>query len=125
MHILNKWSRCLVAVICSLGFYTVGCSFQNNTSGHPIDDNKFTQIVDGETTSDQIIQLFGAPTSQSEMAGSLLYVYRYSVTKGSGLALPGMYTGDAKEQSDELTVTFDKTTGKVKAHSLQRGIGKS
>lgn len=102
-----------------------GCASQRHTSGRPISDQKVSQIQKGKTTIDDVIGLFGAPTQQSEMAGNILYTYRYTESKGKTMFMPYVTSGDSSEESDELTITFDKNTGTVKAFSLQRGIGKS
>ena len=84
-------------------------------TGKPIDEAKVAMIQNGETTSDQILKLFGAPESNTNQA---LYVYRYCVT----YALDQVVYMQYKESCDELWVTFDETTGKVKAHNFQKGV---
>jgi outer membrane protein assembly factor BamE (lipoprotein component of BamABCDE complex) len=101
-----------------------GCATQKHATGRPIRDDRVSQIVKGKTTIDDVITLFGAPTQQSEMAGNVLYVYKYTEMKGSTAFMPYFTKGDSTEQADELTITFDKTTGTVKTYSLQRGIDK-
>jgi outer membrane protein assembly factor BamE (lipoprotein component of BamABCDE complex) len=99
-----------------------GCASTRHTSGRAISDEKVGQIVKGKTTIDDVISLFGAPTTQSEMAGSILYTYRHSVSTGKTAFFPYVTSSDSVEEADELTITFDKTTGTVKTYSLQRGI---
>ncbi len=101
-----------------------GCATSEHKTGRPITDEKVNQIVKGKTTMDEVITLFGAPTTQSEMGGSVLYTYRYALTKDKTVFVPYYTGGSGSEQADELTITFDKTMGTVKAFSLQRGIEK-
>jgi SmpA / OmlA family len=100
----------------------IGCATNEITSGKPIPQNLVDEIVDGQTTVTQVISMFGAPTQQSEMGGNTLYVYRYSKTKSSAAFMPYLTSGKTDEQADELTITFDRDSGTVKAHSIQRGV---
>ena len=118
-------SRCTVAVASIMFAMLVvgtGCATNVHTSGRPIADQKVSQIVKGTTTMDEVITLFGAPTSESTMGSNVLYTYRYAQTKGKTMFMPYVTSGDSTDQADELTITFDKTTAIVKAYSLQRGI---
>lgn len=91
------------------------CVVGEIVTGKPIDEAKVAMIQNGETTSDQILRLFGAPESNADQA---LYVYRYCVT----YALDQLVYMQHKEACDELWITFDKTTGKVRAHNFQKGL---
>jgi len=108
---------CVLAVAATLQ----ACATSQQITGRPIDAQQVGQIVDGKTTSDQIISWFGAPTTTSTLGENQLYIYKYCVSKGSGF-----YTGyfgqtKSEEKCDELTVTFDKD-GKVKAHNFVKRI---
>jgi len=102
-----------------------GCATNKQTSGRPIDDAKVSSLVKGQTTIEEVIEIFGAPQSQSEMAGVVLYTYSYSQTKHQTAFIPYATSGSGSTTSDELTITFDKQTGLVKTFSLQRGIDQS
>jgi outer membrane protein assembly factor BamE (lipoprotein component of BamABCDE complex) len=39
-----------------------GCATNEVTSGKPIPQSNVDQVVDGQTTVDQVITMFGAPT---------------------------------------------------------------
>ncbi len=97
------------------------CATSQQTTGRPIDPPTVRKIVDGQTTADDVLAWFGAPTSTSALGENQLYVYKYCVSKGSGF-----YTGyfgqtKTEEMCDELTVTFNKE-GKVKAHNFIKRI---
>jgi len=102
-----------------------GCASSMHKTGRPIEDSKVVKIVKGTTTVEDVISAFGAPTTQSEVMGNILYTYKFTQTKGKTIYFPYVTSGDSEEESDELTITFDKNTGTVKAYGLQRGIGKS
>ena len=124
MRLVKKPGAYALVFLCLGGLVLAsGCAMSKNESGRPIDDLKVQTIVDGKTTLNQIIATFGAPTSSSDMAGSTLYTYRHTITSGTGTAfIPGISSVNTTTQADELTITFDKATGIVTAHSLQRGI---
>lgn len=108
-------------VVFPLSMMLESCATSQQITGRPIDTKVVGQIVDGKTTSDQIITWFGAPTSTSSLGENQLYIYKYCISKGSGF-----YTGyfgqtKSEEKCDELTVTFDKE-GKVKAHNFVKRI---
>jgi len=104
------------------GTLAQGCASSKHTSGHPIEQAKVDRIVKGKTTIDEIIEWFGAPTSQTDMGGNVLYTYSYTVSKGSAFSIGYYSSGSGKEEKDELTITFEKASGRVKTFSLQRGI---
>ena len=111
----------LVALQTGLLFMLQSCAISKHVTGRPIEQTLVDRIRDGETTSEQIISWFGAPTSTSALGENQLYIYKYCESKGSGL-----YTGyfgqtKTEELCDELTVTFDKD-GKVKAHNFVKRI---
>ncbi len=98
------------------------CATSETVTGNPIDETLVSRIVDGQTTQDQIISWFGAPTTTSQLGDNVLYIYKYCKTSGSGLYTG--YFGQTKsvEKCNELTVTFDKATGTVKAHNYQKAF---
>lgn len=109
---------CLLAALALLQ----GCVTTRYETGRSIDESKVDRIQKGETTSANILEWFGAPTTTSSLAEHVLYVYKHCQTGGSAFSV-GYYTsGSTREQCDELSVTFDKATGKVVAHSFQRGL---
>ena len=97
-----------------------GCANTKMQSGRPIEDAKVAMIQKGTTTSAEVLEWFGAPTTTSSLADNELYVYKYCVTKGSTWWMPYYGEHNAAENCDELSITFDKATGKVKTYSFQK-----
>lgn len=107
----------LISVVLALS----SCMTTAVTTGRPIDESKLPLIIKGQTTVDQIISMFGAPTQTTPMEDSTIYIYKHCVQKGKGV-----YTGyfgktESQEICDELAITFDKQ-GKVKTYNFQKGI---
>jgi hypothetical protein len=96
-----------------------GCATSSHTTGRPILQEKVDSIVKGKTTVDEIIESFGAPTSQTEMGGNVLHTYTHTVTKRSGFSIAYYSEQKGRTQTDGLTITFDKATGRVKTCSDQ------
>ena len=116
--------RSVALLTCCILFGASGCMKSSYTSGRPIAEDKVNQITDGVTTTEQILSWFGAPTSTTTLGDNILYVYRFTKTSGSGVYVPYYAQNNSKESTNELTITFDRVTGKVKAHSFQQGISK-
>ena len=112
----------LLVVVLLLSGGIQSCATSEAITGSPIDETLVAKIVDGQTTQDQIISWFGAPTTTSQLGDNVLYIYKYCKTSGSGLYTG--YFGQTKsvEKCNELTVTFDKATGTVKAHNFQKAF---
>jgi len=111
---------CTALLVVGVALLFQSCATMSHVRGKPIDEAKVAMIKKGETTSDEILERFGSPESQSTLADNILYVYKYCVTSGTAFSIGYYTTGTGKESCDELSVTFDKTTGKVKAYSFQK-----
>jgi len=107
----------------SLVLASVSCVTTTVRTGRPIDESKLPMIVKGQTTVDDVIAWFGAPTTTTSMEDSTIYIYKYSVKKGKGLYAGYVGKTQSDEMSDELAITFDKQ-GKVRSYSFQKGIPK-
>ena len=111
-----------IVMIALFAINIQSCATSEQITGNPIDETAVGKIVDGQTTQDQIINWFGAPTTTSQLGDNVLYIYKYCKTSGSGV-----YTGyfgqtKTEEKCNELTVTFDKATGTVKVHNFKKAF---
>lgn len=97
------------------------CASSQQTTGRPIDQDGVSKIIDHQTTADEILAWFGAPTSTSSLGENQLYIYKYCVSKGSGFNTGYFGQTKTEEKCDELTVTFNKD-GKVKAHNFIKRV---
>ncbi len=83
----------LIAIMC---FAAYGCG----VSGRQVDLDKVTQLAPGETTKNEMLNMFGPPTSQSLISDGtsiLTWVYTRVVV---------FIVADVRTQS--LAATFDK-----------------
>jgi hypothetical protein len=108
--------------VSALVLLLYGCVTTRYETGRIVDASKVTRIEKGETTSAEILEWFGVPTTVSAIAEHQLYVYKHCKTKGAHYSLGYYASGSTKQQCDELSVTFDRSTGRVVAYSFQRGL---
>jgi hypothetical protein len=111
----------LVVTSVSFLFFLTSCMTMSTTTGRPIDESKLPLIVKGQTTIDDIITWFGAPTTTTQMEDSTIYVYKHCVTKGKGIYAGYLGKTESEEICDELAITFDRQ-GKVKSYNFQKRI---
>ena len=88
--------------------------YKSIRQGDEITEKEAAQIVDGETTKDDVYLLFGRPSEVLE--DGHLFVYNW--VRGSNANLLGFGSGSAHAHS--LIVTFDDNRV-VKAHKITRG----
>lgn len=117
----------LVLIIGSLILAICGCGYHGvkHESGRPIDENLVRKIENGKTTSDEILAMFGAPTTTSEIAQDKIFVYKYCKNKGGSFSIAvvgSLGSTSTKEVCDELSIIFDSSTGKVKSHGFQKRL---
>jgi len=70
---------------------------------------------------DDIIMMFGAPTSTTPMGDSMLYKYKYTKSRSKSFFIAGGGNSEMTENFDELTIKFDEH-GKVQTYLISRGI---
>jgi outer membrane protein assembly factor BamE (lipoprotein component of BamABCDE complex) len=101
---------------------TFGCAVHGvkHESGNPINEDNVKKIVDGRTTTTDIIALFGAPTLTSTAGPEEIYVYKHCKSGGTGFSIAGLGSTSTKEICNVLTVSFDKEKGTVKSHNYQK-----
>src|SRR5437016_3132544 len=84
----GMFARSCASLLITVGLLICGCATQQRETGRPILDNQVSKIVKGQTTVNDVITMFGAPTSQTEMAGKVLYTYRHTKDSGSTGFMP-------------------------------------
>ena len=88
--------------------------YKSIRQGSRITEKEAAQIVDGETTKDDVYLMFGKPTEILEDG----HVFVYNWVRGSNANLLGLGSGSARAHS--LIITFDDNRI-VKGHRITRG----
>lgn len=104
----------MAGLLLSAAMTVSGCAYKAINHGTEIADEQVSQIVDGQTTRDEVLIEFGDPskTMNDEKA------YFYSWTRGSKGHVLGIGSGSAYSHS--LVIIFDDS-GVVKSHKVTRG----
>jgi hypothetical protein len=108
-------SKLRTIFILGVAFVSLSCAYHgmNFETGKPINEKDVSKIVVGETTGSQVLSWFGAPTKITRLGDEEVFVYRYCKTEGSSTFIVFAGQTGTKEKCNELSVTLNKTTGKV------------
>ncbi|MGE5312219.1 MAG: hypothetical protein ACM3MN_10800 [Nitrospirota bacterium] len=93
----------LILVLCS-GCVVLG----KNTEYQPLDPILLEPLVPGQSRAVDVCKLLGAPSQVVELSNGNAYVYRRSVTKGTGVWLVLVSFVNGEEQHDRVVFFFDK-----------------
>ena len=93
----------LILVLCS-GCVVLG----KNTEFQPLDPGLLEPLVPGQSRAADVCKVLGAPSQVVELSNGNAYVYRRSVTKGTGLWLVLVSFVNGEEQHDRVVFFFDK-----------------
>jgi hypothetical protein len=92
----------LFALLCS------GCfAFGTNKNYHAFDPEALGTVTPGQTTAQEILDSFGAPTEVVKLSNGNAYVYQRSVAKGTVIWLLVISFGNYDRQVDQLVFFFD------------------
>ena len=86
----------------------IGCA----TAGKPLDKDKISQIKEGTTTKQEVINLLGNPNSDS-LSGDgkeiLMYMYlNSSVRPSTYIPVVGLFTGGANQKMQSVQILIGK-----------------
>jgi len=96
----------IVLIIISL---CSGCAlFGKNKEFQPFDVSALDTIAPGKSTATDITAIFGAPTEVVKMSNGNAYIYRRSISKGTGVWLILVSFGNFERQHDQIVFFFDK-----------------
>jgi outer membrane protein assembly factor BamE (lipoprotein component of BamABCDE complex) len=103
----------VVATLClSLLFFS--CGYKSIKHGTEITEGEAARIVDGQSTKEDVIMMFGDPSKTMNDES----VYFYNWTRGGKGSFMGFGSGSAYTHS--LVIVFNDD-GVVKTHKITRG----
>jgi len=94
----------LLILVLSTGCVLLG----KNTEFQPLDPTLLEPLVAGQSRAADVCKVLGAPSQVVELSNGNAYVYRRSVTKGTGVWLVLVSFVNAEEQHDQVVLFFDK-----------------
>ena len=80
---MRSTSKILAALIITT--LLSGCiALGKNKEFQPFDSTKLDKLVPGKTKAAEVTEIFGAPSEVVELANGNAYIYKRTVTKGTG-----------------------------------------
>ena len=95
----------ILVLLCAL--LASGCFVQRAHRNNRIDPSAVAQLVPGETTARQVVELLGAPTDVVQLANRSAYRYDFVVEKQATLFLVVLILRGIESNSDRVWVFFD------------------
>lgn len=84
--------------------------------------NYYVYYLVGSTTSSEILSWFGAPTDTAILGNEQIFIYKYCKNEGKSYILPGLADAKIKENCNELTVVFDKSSNIITNFNYNKQI---
>ena len=96
----------ILVLLCAL--LASGCFVQRAHRNNQIDPSAVVQLVPGQTTARQVVELLGAPTDVVQLADRSAYRYDFVVEKQATLFLLVLILRGVESNSDRVWVFFDE-----------------
>lgn len=84
------------------------CFMSRETVNVPLRDNRFDELVPGETKATEVVERFGAPNEIVQLARRSAYLYEFSQRKASGLVLVIVNFINTDVRQDRAWLFFDE-----------------
>jgi outer membrane protein assembly factor BamE (lipoprotein component of BamABCDE complex) len=94
----------LTMITCSSGCLLMG----KNKEYQPFDASGLDQLTPGQTTASEVTAMLGAPTQVVKLSNGNAYIYKRSLSKGTGLWLVIVSFGNYDKDYDQLVFFFDQ-----------------
>jgi outer membrane protein assembly factor BamE (lipoprotein component of BamABCDE complex) len=111
---------CLSGILCGL---LVGCA----SVGHPIDQDKLSQVTRGKSTYADVVSLMGEPQNVHEVDGpsgkrtEMLYLYSFTSADGKNfIPYYGSFAQEYHSKTQTVTITLD---GRGVVDSIAKNFG--
>jgi len=92
-----------------LVFFLQSCAgWAKNKDYHPFDANGLDNLTPGKSTAVQVTKVLGPPSEIVKLSNGNAYIYRRSVSKGTGIWLLIVSFGNYDKHYDRIVIFFDK-----------------
>lgn len=96
---------CILLIV----FFLSSCAgWVKNRDYHPFDANKLDKLTVGKSTVAEVTEMLGAPSNVVKLSNGNAYIYRRSLSKGTGLWLLLLVFGNYDKHYDQIVIFFDK-----------------
>jgi len=75
---------------------------------YPFDASKLDKLTPGKSTVAQVTEMLGAPSNIVKLSNGNAYIYRRSLSKGTGIWLLIVSFGNYDKRYDQIVIFFDK-----------------
>jgi len=104
---LNRFREPLFVLL--LVFFLQSCAgWAKNKDYHPFDASGLDKLIPGKSTATQVTEMLGAPSEIVKLSNGNAYIYRRSLSKGTGLWLLIVSFGNYDKHYDQIVIFFDK-----------------
>ena len=104
---MNKFREILFVLL--LVFFLQSCAgWAKNKDYHPFDASGVDKLIPGKSTAAQVTEILGAPSEIVKLSNGNAYIYRRSLSKGTGLWLLIVSFGNYDEHYDQIVIFLDK-----------------
>ena len=91
-----------------LVFFLQSCAgWAKNMEYHPFDAAKLDKLTVGKSTAAQVTEMLGPPSNIVKLSNGNAYIYRRSLSKGTGLWLLIVSFGNYDKHYDQIVIFFD------------------
>jgi len=75
---------------------------------YPFDTSGLDKLIAGKSTAAEVTEALGAPSTIVKLSNGNAYIYKHSLTKGTGLWLVLVTFGNYDKHKDQIVIFFDK-----------------
>ena len=97
-----------ILFVLLLVFVLQSCAgWAKNRDYHPFDARELDKLTVGKSTVAQVTEMLGAPSTIVKLSNGNAYIYRRSLSKGTGLWLLIVSFGNYEKRYDQIVIFFD------------------
>ena len=79
-----------------------------NKDYYPFDTSGLDKLIPGKSTAAEVTEMLGAPSKVVKLSNGNAYLYRRTLSKGTGLWLVLLSFGNYDEHYDQIVIFFDE-----------------
>ncbi len=105
---MKRFTFYAIIILITGIFFISGCAvFGRSKDFKPFDQNLLKQVVPGQTTSQEITKIFGAPNQVVKLSNGNAYIYVRTLNKSTGFWVVLFTFIDMDSQQDRIVFFFN------------------